>query len=163
MLPAGEVVVPVPLDPGADPEPVEPPPADGAAAVCGVVAGEVAVGAVVVGVELWVIEVVVVLVGVVVVGVVVVRVVVGLLLVADTNSVVPDPELVSRLAVDVVELVAVVEADSAVLSWSSAETRFCSAWSSESCAEVESSVARSWPLVTCWPVVTYPLESVPLV
>jgi hypothetical protein len=77
------------------------------------------------------------------VGVVdVVVVVVGVPLARDTNSVVPEPELLSRLAVVMVELVD-VEFASAVLSWSWAAVRFCSAWSSASCAEVESSVASN--------------------
>jgi hypothetical protein len=153
-VPAGDVVllelpVPVELVP-AEPDPVEPPPADGAVVV--VVGGGVTVGAVVVlgvvVVAVWVVcgaGVVVVVVVVCVFGVAaVVLVAVGTVLAADTNSVVPEPDLVSRLAVVVdVELV------SAVLSWSCAAVRFCSAWSSESCAEVESSVASSWPLVTC--------------
>jgi hypothetical protein len=83
-----------------------------------------------------------------------VLVVVGVLLVSDTNSVGPEPELVSRLVVVAVELVVDVEPDSTVATWSSAAVRFCSAWSSVSCAAVESSVASSWPLVTCWPALT---------
>ena len=66
---------------------------------------------------------------------------VGTVRVSDTNSVVPAFPL--RLAAVAVELVVDVEVDWAVLSWSSAAVRFCSAWSSESCAEVESSVASS--------------------
>jgi hypothetical protein len=134
MLPAGEVVVPpllAPLAPVLDPLPppldplvpepdaVEPPPADGDVAdVLGAVV--VAVGAVV-GEGLWVV------VGGVAVVEVFVAVVLGALLLADTNSVVPEPEPVSRLAVVAVELVVDVEPDSAVLSWSSAAVRFCSA------------------------------------
>jgi hypothetical protein len=154
-LPAGDAVPPElpepveplavePLAPDPDPDPVEPLPADG---VCvdelGVV---VAVGAVVVClvVEVVVWGVVVVL----VVGVVcVVVVVVGAVLVSDTNTVVPELEPVLRLAVAVV--VDVEAAVCAALSWSSAAVRSCSAWSTASWAEVESSVASSWPLVTC--------------
>jgi hypothetical protein len=141
MDPAGLVVLlelPLPLEP----EPVEPPPPDGAAA--DVVGALVAVGAVVAGL--------VVVVVVWVVGFVVV--VLGTVLVLETNSVAPEPELVLRLAVVVAELVVDVELACAVLSWSSAAVRFCSAWLSDSCAEVESSVASSWPLVTCWPALT---------
>jgi hypothetical protein len=154
MVPAGEVVLvelPPPVEPlPVEPDPAEPPPADGAVpdVLGAVVAGVVAVGAVVVC--LVVVVVVWVVLGVVVVGVVgFVVVVVGTVLVLDTNWAVPEPELVSRLAVVVVELVVDVALASAVLSWSSAAVRFCSAWLSESCAEVESSVASSWPLVTC--------------
>jgi hypothetical protein len=142
--PAGEFellvpVEPLPVDPPlVEPDPAEPPPPDGA--VADVLGAVVVVGAVVV-------DLVVVVVVWVVVGFVVV--VVGTVLVSDTNSVVPEPELVSRLAVVAVELVVDVALASAVLSWSSAEVRFCSDWSSESCAEVESSVASSWPFVTC--------------
>jgi hypothetical protein len=128
-LPAEEVVLPVlpdplpleplppepvPLEPPpVPPEPPDPPPADGAAAGCVGVAGEVAVGAGV-GAGVGVVDA-----GVVVVGVVVVFFV-GVVLVADTNSVVPvaEPELGLKLAVDV------VEDDSALLSCSSAAVRF---------------------------------------
>jgi hypothetical protein len=151
---AGLVEVAEPDDPVPDaPEPVEPPPPDGAAA--DVVGALIVVGATVVDL--------VVVVGAVAVVVGLVVVVLGTVLVFDTNSVVPAPEPVLRLAVVVVELVVEVELACAVLSWSSAETRLCSAWLSESCAEVESSVPRSWPLVTCWPALTLTLESVPLV
>ena len=115
---------------------MELPPADGE--VADVLGAEVVGGAVVVGLVVWVLGAV---------GLAVV--VVGTLFVADTNSVVPEFEFVLRLAVVVVELVVDVELASAVLSWSSADVSVCSAWSSESCWEVESSVASSWPLVTC--------------
>jgi hypothetical protein len=106
-------------------------------------------------------DVVVVLVGrfviVVVVVVVVVVVAVGFAVVADTNSVVPEPAAVSRLVLVEDELAC------AAVNCCCAAVRLWSAWSSESCAEVESSVASSWPLVTCWPAFTYTCDSVPLV
>jgi hypothetical protein len=142
-----EPVDPPPVEPLV-PEPLaaEPPPAGDAVAE---LLGVVAAGAVVVGL---VVVVVVWELGVVVVDFV--GAVLGTVVVLDTNWAVPPPEVVLRLAVVVVELVVDVELASAVLSWSWAETRFCSAWFSESCAAVESSVASSWPLVTCCPVLT---------
>jgi hypothetical protein len=145
-----EPVEPPPLEPLA-PEPLaaEPPPAgDAVAELLGVVAaGAVVVGLVVV-VVVWELGVVVV------VGVDFEAAALGTVVVLDTNWAVPVPELVLRLAVVVVELVVDVELASAVLSWSWAAVRLCSAWLSESCAPVESSVASSWPLVTCCPVLT---------
>jgi hypothetical protein len=153
-------VEPLPLEP----DPVEPPPPDddvpelvaaGAVVVFFIVVVVLVAGVVVVvvggGVAAFV--VVVVVAGLVVVVSTVV-VVLGTLLVSDTNWVVLGPVLVLRLAVVAVALVdvePVVDAAvvSAVLSWSSAAVRFCSAWSRASCAEVGSRVARSWPLVTC--------------
>jgi hypothetical protein len=100
---------------------------------------------------------------VVVVGVV--GEVVPRLVVSETNSVVPALVWSDALVVDVVVegVVAVDELLSAELSWSSAAVRFCSAWSTASWAELESSVASSCPLFTCWPTCTYTCERVPLV
>jgi hypothetical protein len=129
--------------------------------VDGVVAGAVVVGVVVVvGGVVVVVVVVVGVVVVVVVGVVVVVVgagvfLLGLLVVYDTNSL--DDESPVRLVVVVVELELLDEDEdpfSAAVSWSSADVRFFSAWSRLSRAEVGSSVASSWPFVTCWPTVT---------
>jgi hypothetical protein len=52
---------------------------------------------------------------------------------------------------------------STAVSWSSAAVSWASAWSTVSCAEVGSSVASSWPWLTCWPTVTFTCWSVPLV
>jgi hypothetical protein len=163
---AGLVELPVePLPP--EPDPVEPPPPDddvpevvaaGAVVVFLVVVVVLVAGVVVVVVGVGVaafVVVVVVVDGNVVVVVSTAAVVLGALLVSDTNWVVLGPALVLRLAVVAVALAVDVEpvvdaaVVSAVLSWSSAAVRFCSAWSRASCAEVGSRVARSWPLVTC--------------
>jgi hypothetical protein len=115
--------------------------------VVGAVVGVVVVGVVVVG------GLVAVVAGVVVVVVVEV---VGVDAVAAT-LVVPEAALVSTL------VLADDDPSCAVVSCSCAAVRLCSAWSSESCAEVESSLASSWPFLTCWPAFTYTCESVPLV
>jgi hypothetical protein len=81
----------------------------------------------------------------------------GVVVTEDTNSVVPELAVVFRLAVLEDELAC------AAVSCSCAEVRLCCAWSSESWAEVEFSVASSWPFLTCWPVFTSTCESVPLV
>jgi hypothetical protein len=164
-LPAGDVVllelpaplVPLPAEPEPpEPDPPEPPPPDGAAGellgavvvvVGAAVAGFVVVVVWVLGFARWVAGLVCVVGFVGLVDVVVVAV--GVVLARDTNSVVPEPELLFRLAVVAVELAVDAALVSAVLSWSWAAVRACSAWSNESCAEVESSVAISWPLVTC--------------
>jgi hypothetical protein len=118
--------------------PVEEPPTDGA--VVDVLGAVVAVGVAGCVVVVWGVVVVVVAWGVVVV---VVAWVVDLVAVADTNTVVPEPEPVSRLAVVAVELVVDVAFACAVLSWAWAAVRFCSAWASASCADVASSSASS--------------------
>jgi hypothetical protein len=77
-------------------------------------------------------------------------------------DVVLEPEL-AELDPPLLEPVVVDVPDSAELSWSWAAVSCDSAWSSASCAFVGSSVASSWPLLTCWPTVTSSAESVPLV
>lgn len=77
-------------------------------------------------------------------------------------DVVLEPEL-EELDPPLLELVLVDDPDSAELSWSWAAVSCDSAWSSASCAFVGSSVATSWPLLTCWPTVTSTAESVPLI
>ena len=122
---------PEPVEPDpAEPPPAEPPPPDrevvdelgvvvvaGAVVVVGLVS-VVVVWVVVDGVVWVVLGVVVPVVGVVVVVVVCGVVVVGTALSSDTNSVVLEAGLVSRL------VVTVLESDSALLSWSSAAVRF---------------------------------------
>jgi hypothetical protein len=129
------VELPEPLEPLLpEPDPVELAPAD-------------CVGAGVLGA---VVAFVVVVLGLLVLVVVDFGVVVVFL--TEANSIVGEGEPALRLAVVELELDAAFVC--AVLNWSSAAVRFCSAWLSDSWAEVESSVASSWPLLTCCPALT---------